>query len=103
MISDGYGQISIYDLNGRKVLDVIDNYIEFGAHSITIGSKGLSSGMYFYNLQVRDSGNNPIFNKTKKMALVKWNIAQTHKTMNSITPLNSFINFMSCFISLELK
>ena len=71
MISDGYVQISIYDLNGRKVLDLIDDYIEFGTHSITIDSKGLSSGMYFYNLQVRDSDKNSIFYETKKMALIK--------------------------------
>jgi len=71
MISDGYVQISIYDLNGRKVLDVIDDYIELGTHSITIDSKGLSSGMYFYTFKVRDSDENSIFYKTQKMALVK--------------------------------
>ena len=71
LISDGYVQISIYDLNGRKVLDVIDDYIEFGTHSITIDSKGLSSGMYFYTFQVRDSENPPVFYTTKKMALIK--------------------------------
>ena len=103
MISGGYVQISIYDLNGRKLLDVIDDYIEFGLHSITIDSKGLSSGMYFYNFQVRDLNKNSIFYATKKMALIKWNIAQTHKTMNSITPLNSFINFVVYFNSSELK
>ena len=71
MIYDGYVRISIYDLTGRKVLDVIDEYIEFGSHSITIDSKGLSSGMYFYNFQVRDSDENSIFYATKKMALIK--------------------------------
>ncbi|MEL1236890.1 MAG: T9SS type A sorting domain-containing protein, partial [Candidatus Neomarinimicrobiota bacterium] len=71
LISDGYVQISIYDLNGRKVLDIIDDYIEFGIHSITIDSKGLSSGMYFYSFQVRDSDKNPVFYTTKKMALIK--------------------------------
>ena len=71
LISDGYVQISIYDLNGRKVLDVIDEYIEFGTHSITIDSKGLSSGLYFYSFQVRDSDKTPVFYTTKKMALIK--------------------------------
>ena len=71
MIYDGYVQISIYDLNGRKVVDVIDKYMEFGSHSITIDSEGLSSGMYFYNLQVRDSDKNSIFYATKKMVLIK--------------------------------
>ena len=71
MISDGYVQISIYDLNGRKVLDVIDEHIEFGLHSITIDSKGLSSGMYFYNFHVRDSDKNSIYYTAKKMALIK--------------------------------
>ena len=71
MIDDGYVQISIYDLNGRKVLDLIDKYIEYGSHSITIDSRGLSSGMYFYSLQVKDSNENSIFYATKKMALIK--------------------------------
>ena len=71
LISDGYVQVSIYDLNGCKVLDIIDDYIEFGTHSITIDSKGLSSGMYFYTFQVRDSDKTPVFYTTKKMALIK--------------------------------
>ena len=71
MIFDGYVQISIYDLKGRRVLDVIDDYIEFGTHSITIDSKGLSSGMYFYSFQVQDSDKNSVFYTTKKMALIK--------------------------------
>tara|TARA_Y100000768_G_C23977429_1_gene683811 strand:+ start:399 stop:2762 length:2364 start_codon:yes stop_codon:yes gene_type:complete len=71
MISGGYVQISIYDLKGRKVLELIDEYIELGSHSITIDSRGLSSGMYFYNFQVRDSDQNYIFYATKKMALIK--------------------------------
>ena len=47
MISDGYVQISIYDLNGRKVLDVIDEYIEFGTHSITIAPKDFPQACTF--------------------------------------------------------
>ena len=71
MISDGYVQISIYDLNGRKVLDVIDDYIEFGLHSITIDSKGLSSGMYFYKILVSGSGGKSLFSSIRKMILMK--------------------------------
>ena len=71
IMSDGLVEISVYDILGRKVKDIINEHIESGSHSIVIGSEGLTSGMYFYTLSVHGVDGEPIYNSTKKMAFIK--------------------------------
>jgi hypothetical protein len=68
---DGYVELSVFDILGRKVKDVINEFTKSGNHSIVISSEELTSGMYFYNLNVNDLDGISIYSSTKKMALIK--------------------------------
>ena len=58
-------ELSIYDLSGRKIAQLINDNLPAGEHSITWNAKKLSSGIYFCRL----SSNNKSI--TKKMVLLK--------------------------------
>ncbi|UCC79266.1 MAG: T9SS type A sorting domain-containing protein [Candidatus Zixiibacteriota bacterium] len=57
--------LSIYDLLGRKVSVLADGYYDPGIHNITFDAGDLTSGIYFYNLKVKD------ISETKSMILLK--------------------------------
>ncbi|UCC79641.1 MAG: right-handed parallel beta-helix repeat-containing protein [Candidatus Zixiibacteriota bacterium] len=62
--------IEVYDMLGRRVAVLADEYYSAGSREITWDGKpangdGLSSGIYFYRLQAGD------FDKTNKMLLLK--------------------------------
>lgn len=59
-------QLSVYDILGKKVMDLINNsVIEPGNHQIEFDASDIPSGVYFYRLQAGD------FVQTKKMILLK--------------------------------
>jgi hypothetical protein len=47
----GFVTLTVYDLLGRKIGILADNYAEPGEYKITFDASGLPSGFYFYNLQ----------------------------------------------------
>ncbi len=58
-------RLEIFDILGKKVATLVDNYLQSGEYNINFNAAGLSSGIYFYQI-VTD------FNKAvKKMILVK--------------------------------
>ncbi|MBT4292724.1 T9SS type A sorting domain-containing protein [bacterium] len=57
--------LNIYDLSGRLVHTVIDDYVHAGTHNLIWKSKGVASGIYYYRLSTTG------FSKTKKMVLIK--------------------------------
>jgi len=59
--------LKIYDILGREVATLVDEYQKPGTYNyqFSIGSYELSSGIYFYQLQVGD------FIQTKKMLIMK--------------------------------
>lgn len=57
--------ISIYDLLGRKVAQLVNEEKSAGQHKIEFNSNGLTSGIYLYKL----TANN--FTQTRKMMLMK--------------------------------
>ncbi len=57
--------LKVYDLLGREVATLVDEYKEAGRHSIEFDASSLSSGVYFYKLQAGD------FFSTKKLILMK--------------------------------
>ena len=63
----GYTTLKVYDLLGREVLSLVDGYKEAGKYTVEFRVKNaeLTSGIYFYRLQV-DS-----FNDTKKFMFLK--------------------------------
>ncbi len=63
----GYVSLKVYDLLGREVAVLVDEFKQAGNYKIEFGMKNmeLSSGVYFYRLS---SGS---FNQTKKMIFMK--------------------------------
>jgi hypothetical protein len=58
-------RLTIYDLLGRQVRTLIDEYRHAGSHTITFNAFRLSSGIYFYRLRAGDTV------ETKRMMLIK--------------------------------
>ncbi|UCE65889.1 MAG: T9SS type A sorting domain-containing protein, partial [Candidatus Zixiibacteriota bacterium] len=61
----GNVQLTIYDLLGRRVKTIIDEYMQAGVHAVTCDASALSSGIYFYRL---DAGE---YSDKMKMLLIK--------------------------------
>ncbi|HPN39466.1 MAG TPA: immune inhibitor A, partial [Melioribacteraceae bacterium] len=64
----GMVTLSVYNILGEKVADLLNENLSLGKYSITFDANkyGLNSGVYFIKLQVEDK-----FNAIKKMNLVK--------------------------------
>lgn len=70
MPNDGYVTLSVYNLIGEQVIELVDQYINSGEHSVTWDGRDqfgneVSGGTYIYNLK---SDN---FSFTKKMIFLK--------------------------------
>ena len=61
----GYTTLKVYDLLGRQIATLLNEYKQAGQYSKTFDGRLLPSGIYFYRLTV---GN---FMETKKMSLLK--------------------------------
>lgn len=61
------GQVSlkVFDISGKEVAGLVDNYLEAGRHSVNFDASALSSGVYYYKLA---SGNSV---SMRKMLLIK--------------------------------
>jgi len=57
--------LKIYDILGRLVTTLVNDYKEFGIHHVKFNAGNLSSGIYFYSINVDGKM------KTKKMVLIK--------------------------------
>ncbi|UCC79309.1 MAG: right-handed parallel beta-helix repeat-containing protein [Candidatus Zixiibacteriota bacterium] len=60
-----YVRLIVYDLLGRQVQTLIDEYLLAGSHTVTFDASYLSSGVYFYRLQAGEMV------ETKRMVLLK--------------------------------
>lgn len=57
--------LKVFDMLGRDIATLVDGSIPAGSHSVTFDAVGLTSGMYFYQLQT------PGFSQTRRMLLLK--------------------------------
>ena len=57
--------LEVYNLLGRKVMELVNGQQSAGYHTATFNASGLSSGVYLYKLTT------PSFTQTKKMLLIK--------------------------------
>ena len=57
--------LKVYDILGRTVKELVNEFKDKGVYSVTFDGTGLASGVYFYTIE---AGN---FKETKKMVLVK--------------------------------
>jgi len=60
-----YTNLSIYDITGRKIDEIIDKFLSKGEYTQKWDGTNFSSGIYFYKLTTDD------FSSTKKMVLIK--------------------------------
>ena len=58
-------RLTIYDIAGREVKELLNNQMSSGSHSVTFDASGLASGIYIYRLQAEN------FAQTKKMVLLR--------------------------------
>ncbi len=58
-------KIKIYDINGKKINELINSSQTAGNHEVTFNGTNLSSGTYFYKIEAGE------FTETKKMILIK--------------------------------
>ena len=58
-------QLTVYNMLGAKVVDVVSGRMEAGSHSVTFSASGLPSGHYFYRLETTE------FSSVKSMVLLK--------------------------------
>ena len=57
--------LKVYDLLGREIKTLVNEFRQPGVFSIDFNTEGLSSGIYFYKLKAGE------FTETKKMILMK--------------------------------
>ncbi len=58
-------RLSVYDITGRLVTDVVNGHYSAGVHSIAFDGAGISSGVYVYRLEAGETV------MTRRMTLVK--------------------------------
>lgn len=63
--ASGIVNISVFDITGRKVSELVNSVLSAGSHEVSWNAAGLSSGVYFYTLKTAE------VTETKKMLLVK--------------------------------
>lgn len=70
---DGFVSLKVYDLLGREVAILVNEYKQSGKYSVqlTTNNLQLSSGIYYYQLKVTDSSLRTEYQETKKMILIK--------------------------------
>ncbi len=66
---DSRVNIILFDMSGRQVANVVNDFKPAGYHTVTFNASALSSGTYFYRIDANGNGSN--FTDTKKMLLVK--------------------------------
>jgi hypothetical protein len=77
MSKKGFVQLIVYDITGKQVIKLISEELSAGTYETDFApeSTGLhiSSGVYFYQLNVLTSGSGrkEVFTETKKMLLIK--------------------------------
>ena len=63
--NSGLVKVLVYDLSGRMVSQLVNEYKNAGTYSVTFNASALSSGIYYYSIE---NGNSKI---TKQMMLIK--------------------------------
>jgi len=61
----GQINLTVYDILGREVRKLVNEYKDEGTYSVILNTKGLSSGVYFYKLRA------PNYEGLKKMVIIR--------------------------------
>ncbi len=63
--------LSVYDVAGRKIADVVQGVRSAGTHKVTFNASRLASGVYFYRMKARPVNGGRAFVQTRRMLLLK--------------------------------
>ncbi|MDQ3019751.1 MAG: T9SS type A sorting domain-containing protein [Bacteroidota bacterium] len=66
----GNVSLKVYDMLGREVKALVNNFVTAGSYSVDFNGSNLASGIYFYKLETQGT-NGQKFVSTKRMVLVK--------------------------------
>jgi hypothetical protein len=66
----GEVKIGVYDVLGRKIKTLIDEYKQNGSYEVTFNAKDLSSGVYIYRITASNNGR-ILFSDSKQMILLR--------------------------------
>lgn len=69
LLFDSKISVKVYDITGREVSTLINNYQQAGTYTLSFNASNLTSGVYFYKIFAQ-SGKNE-FSKTMRMILLK--------------------------------
>jgi hypothetical protein len=61
----GETNLTVYDVLGREIAMLVDEYKSVGVYSVNFSTKGLPSGVYFYKLRA------PGYEGLKKMIVIR--------------------------------
>jgi len=67
----GYVKLSVFDITGKVVKQLVNKKQSPGNYNIEFNGEGLTSGIYFYRIEITDEKSNEIYVDTKKMILTK--------------------------------
>ena len=65
MPSSSNVKLTVYDITGKKVGEILNQQLAAGSHTVDFNAKNLASGTYIYRIQAGD------FVEAKKMVLLK--------------------------------
>ncbi|HEX2869111.1 MAG TPA: Ser-Thr-rich GPI-anchored membrane family protein [Ignavibacteriales bacterium] len=63
--------IRVYDVLGRLVKDMVSGFNEAGYHEVSFDGSAISSGVYYYSMEVKATDGSLRFREAKKMLLIK--------------------------------
>jgi hypothetical protein len=66
----GFVALKVYDMLGKEVTQLVGGDYSRGTYSVDFNAAGLSSGVYFYSIEV-NTASGKIFKDMKKLSLVK--------------------------------
>lgn len=67
----GYAILKIFDATGKEIQELINAKQNSGDYKVEFNGSNLSSGVYYYRLELIDDKSNQAFSETKKMLLLK--------------------------------
>jgi hypothetical protein len=64
-------RLIIYNTLGQAVSSIFEDVVTAGSHEIVWDASDVSSGIYFYTVEMSSNNSNEVFNSTRKMILLK--------------------------------
>lgn len=66
----GFVTLKVFDLTGKEISELVKGDYSRGVYVVDFSGNGLSSGVYFYSIEVKSESGN-IYKETRKLSLVK--------------------------------